>query len=374
MNEKLPKPMFDALARESMAADHPSADVLSAFLERALADGERQSVADHLASCAECRDVVFLASSATEETGAEQQLVAAARATPRWTWRRNIAWAAPVAAVLLLARGYFAWHGTEKIGIGPELASKRATEAPPVRPPEPSHKAMMENPSAPVVASKAAAKPQVAAPLAKTSLARKAQPASADMAATNSLAAAPAENKEHGSTLEMAKPSPQAPAIAIGGAMGGVARAPKASGFAMSAGESEALRQFNTADSLGTSVNRPVAGVARTAHPGWRITPQGHLEHLTAEGWTQASPEQRRVFRAVAVIGSQVWAGGDGGALFHSSDGGQHWNKALLATGEGAETAAIVSIRFNDPQQGEVVTDTGSRYRTTDGGASWTKQ
>jgi Putative zinc-finger len=373
MNEKLPKPMFDALAREAKPADHPSADVLSAFIEQALADREKQSVAAHLASCAQCRDVVFLASSAAEETGGEQQLVAAAHATSRWTWRRNLIWAAPLAAVLLLAGGYFAWHGTGKIATGPELASKRAAEAP-VRQPELSQKLAVEQPSPGVAAPLSVAKPRVTAPPAKTPPAREAQPVSADVVATNGAPAAPAENKEQGSTVEMAKAAPQAPAITIGGAMGGMAPAPKANGFAPSAGESEAPRQFGTADSLSVSVNRAVAGVARTAHPGWRITPQGHLEHLTSEGWTKAFPEQRRVFRVVAVIAGQVWAGGDGGALFHSSDGGQHWNKASLATGEGAETAAIVSIRFEDPQHGVIATDSGSSYGTTDGGVTWTKQ
>ena len=148
--------------------------------------------------------------------------------------------------------------------------------------------------------------------------------------------------------------------------------APRANAFAHS--ESEAGQQYGNADSVSLAVNRLAASAANSAHPNWRITPQGKLEHLTSEGWTQAFPEQRRVFRAVAVIGSQVWAGGDGGALFHSGDGGQHWNKAALASGESLETAAIVSIRFSDEQHGFVATDSGSSYATSDGGATWIKQ
>ena len=373
MNEKLPNSMLDALARGAKPADHPSADVLNAFVEHALADGEKRSVTDHLAHCAECRDVIFLASSAATETADEQQLVAAARATPRRRWSQHLAWAAPVAAVLLLSGGYFVWHRANTMTTGPELASKRAAAAP-VRSPEQSQKLEMGQHADAVAAPVPTAKVRVAVPPANTLPARKPQPASANLVATNAAAAPPAENKEQDSTAEMAKPSPQAPESAIGGAMAGMASAPKSSGFAPSAGQSEALRQFSTADSVGASVNRAVAGAARTAHPAWRITPQGQLEHLTSEGWTRAFPEQRRVFRAVAVIGNQVWAGGDGGALFHSSDGGQHWNKVSLATGEGAETAAIVSIRFDDPQYGEVVTDSGSSYGTSDGGATWMKR
>ena len=62
MNENIPKPILDALAREATPADHPSADVLAAFVEHALGEAEKQSVTDHLARCGECREIVFLAS------------------------------------------------------------------------------------------------------------------------------------------------------------------------------------------------------------------------------------------------------------------------------------------------------------------------
>jgi Putative zinc-finger len=374
MNEEFPKPMLDALARGTGPAEHPSADVLNAFVEHALTDGDKRSVADHLASCAECRDIVFLASSAAEEAIDGQESEAAARVTPRWNWKHGIAWAAPVAALLLLVGGYFVWQHTDRITTGPELASRQAAEAP-GRLPEPSQKPdMEERNSSAVAASQPMGRPRVAAPPAKTRSAGKAQPAPADVAATNDVMAALAENKDLGSSAELSQPQRPEPTIAIGAPAAGVARAPKVNGFAQSADESTALRQFDAVDSLSTSVNRALAGAAGTPHPGWRIAPGGELEHLTSAGWTQASPEQKRVFRAVAVIGSQVWAGGDGGALFHSSDEGRHWNQASLATGEGAETAAIISIRFSDAQHGVVLTQGGTTYSTSDGGTTWTKQ
>ena len=149
---------------------------------------------------------------------------------------------------------------------------------------------------------------------------------------------------------------------------------PRANGFAPSAGENETLRQFGATDSLSLSVNRAATSAARPVHPGWRITPQGQLEHLTPDGWASVLLEQGAVFRAVSVIGSQVCAGGEGGALFQSSDSGAHWNKASLVSDGQSETAAIVSIRFDDSEHGVVVTAAGSSYRTSDGGATWTKQ
>jgi photosystem II stability/assembly factor-like uncharacterized protein len=45
-----------------------------------------------------------------------------------------------------------------------------------------------------------------------------------------------------------------------------------------------------------------------------------------------------------------------------------------VSSSTGAETAAIVSILFDDSQRGMLITENGVRYRTTDGGATWTSQ
>jgi len=83
---------------------HPDADSLNAFVEHALPEGERAGIVAHLADCARCREVVYLAQSA-----AVGELVAPAVATkaaqPEWLsstfakWR--MAWipAAALAAV-----------------------------------------------------------------------------------------------------------------------------------------------------------------------------------------------------------------------------------------------------------------------------------
>ena len=369
MNEKLPNPMLGALAREAKPADHPSADLLTAFMERALAEGERQSVTDHLARCGDCRDVVFVASSAADDAGAEQQAVAAAPARPRWRW--NLAWAAPLAAVVLLVGGYFVWHGSEKVAIGPELASKTSAETP-VRSAEPSQNIFATQAATPAGSSSVGKSPAMPAP-AMIPPGKKAQPLSKGAFARNAAPPPPAESRQSIVAAESPHPAPQAPVIAIGRAMAAPpAPAPKANAFAQP--ESEAAQQYGIPDSISLAVNRLAASAAQAAHPNWRITPQGKLEHLTSTGWTQAFPEQRRIFRVVAVSGNQVWAGGDGGALFHSGDGGQHWNKASLATGGSPETEAIVSIRFSDEQLGNVATNRGSGYATADGGATWTKQ
>jgi hypothetical protein len=105
----------------------------------------------------------------------------------------------------------------------------------------------------------------------------------------------------------------------------------------------------------------------------WRISREGHLEVSIVSGvWRRMLADQPTTFHVVAVLSrKEVWAGGDGGALFHSTDGGQHFKKVEVA-GLAAK-ATVISIQFDDAQHGVVGTEDGGRWRTTDGGATWTK-
>lgn len=59
--ERVPQIVAERLKAAAAVGDHPDADVLTAFSERSLSQGERTSVIEHLARCTECRDVVALA-------------------------------------------------------------------------------------------------------------------------------------------------------------------------------------------------------------------------------------------------------------------------------------------------------------------------
>ena len=367
MNQKIPKPMLDTLARGLTPAEHPSADVLAAFVERALIDGEKQLVTDHLARCAECRKVVFLASDAIEPTVIDEPSVAA---KPRWRWTSRWAWAIPVAAMLLIGAGYLVRQRYVAAPAEEEMASARVPEkgsgspaqSPEVIPAQPA-------PATAVPSLVAKAQPRTAP--ATTALSQRSQPLSGNVNAMNTPA--PAESETEHAKLTPPKPLPQAPLMAIGGAMAGAAPAapPPRNSFAPTTGETD--RQF-PGNSLSLSVNRALAGAVRTAHPGWQVTKQGHLEHLTSDGWSRVLAEQTSAFRVVSVTGNDVWAGGNNGMLVHSGDGGVHWNKVSVASAGGGETPTIVSIRFDDAQHGVVIADTGARYSTADGGATWAKQ
>ncbi len=78
------------------------------------------------------------------------------------------------------------------------------------------------------------------------------------------------------------------------------------------------------------AVNKLAKALLPAAH--WRITAEGHLERaLPGSAWTRILADQPVAFRVVATIGSNVWAGGSGGALFHSADSGESWNRVALS-------------------------------------------
>jgi Photosynthesis system II assembly factor YCF48/Putative zinc-finger len=87
-----------------------------------------------------------------------------------------------------------------------------------------------------------------------------------------------------------------------------------------------------------------------------------------------SAPSPAPIFRAVAAAGLEVWAGGSGGALYHTSDGGNHWTRVMPSDPRVALTGDVLSIQFSDPQNGRISTSTAELWTTSDGGQTWRKQ
>ena len=79
-------------------------------------------------------------------------------------------------------------------------------------------------------------------------------------------------------------------------------------------------------------------------------------------------------FRAVAAAGSDVWAGGSAGALYHSMDAGNHWTRVVPAFAGAILTGDIIRVEFPDPQHGKLSTSTAEIWVTSDDGQTWQKQ
>jgi photosynthesis system II assembly factor YCF48-like protein/putative zinc finger protein len=81
-------------------------------------------------------------------------------------------------------------------------------------------------------------------------------------------------------------------------------------------------------------------------------------------------------FRALSVSSNagEVWAGGSGGTLYHTTDGGNHWARVVPSVAGTILTGDILSIQFSDPRIGSVTTSTSEIWTTPDAGQTWHKQ
>jgi len=108
----------------------------------------------------------------------------------------------------------------------------------------------------------------------------------------------------------------------------------------------------------------------------WTISLAGKVQRSFDQGktWQNVAVGNGAKFRAVSALGFEIWAGGDKGLLYHSSDGGVIWSK-VKPTFEGSNlTSDVVGIEFTDAQHGKVTTENGEVWMTSDGGLNWQKQ
>lgn len=365
MNRELPKPLQEALARSSRTEAgeaHPSADLLTAFVERSLPPTENQRITVHLAACADCREVVFLTTSAIEGPVGEEQ-----EAPRRRVWRLWWVWA-PAIVVVLIVSGVVLQQRSEFGG------GERMTVA--VKAPAPGPSA--SQPSSAVAPAPEAEKQLV---LKEQALPERPKSVANTARAQTEQAQGPAKKLPEGKlTVRAYEEAPPAPAAAsqsanapAPGALAGAAAAPAAAPTYNSFAEGEGQTPSALAGQLRLNMEKPPAATRSVSglRSQWRVTPDGRLEHSTAPGsWTPVLADQPTVFHVVSVVGNNVWAGGNSGALFHSIDGGETWNQRPLA----GKTGTIVSIHFSDIQHGVVISDSGGRWSTSDGGVTWNRQ
>jgi len=177
--------------------------------------------------------------------------------------------------------------------------------------------------------------------------------------------------------------SAQNPAVSAGQAIAPPAQAPVAREQSQQGVASGLVPQAT--QEVTVTQQQAGAAAARQAAKGrrarlsayWSISAAGRIARSRAEGgpWSELHVDDSVKFQAVSAEGNDVWAGGSGGALYHSTDGGNHWARVKIGPNQtddqAAVTATIVSLRFSDSQHGEVVTEAHEKWSTTDGGAHW---
>ena len=124
-----------------------------------------------------------------------------------------------------------------------------------------------------------------------------------------------------------------------------------------------------------TIARAPLAKVmAAGAIPRWRVSAQGAVERSIDGGHTWLSMPMAAkpgTFRSVSVVDHDVWAGGAGGALYHSNDEGRTWTRVTVQAFDMVLATDIARVEFTDAQRGSVTTTTGVTWTTSDAGATW---
>jgi photosystem II stability/assembly factor-like uncharacterized protein len=106
----------------------------------------------------------------------------------------------------------------------------------------------------------------------------------------------------------------------------------------------------------------------------WSIESGSGLLQKSDDGgqtWTVIPVSGRTKFLALAVSGPDIWAGGEDGALFHSTNDGFEWKEVPVTdSGERLKESIIAIETSGSPVK--VRTKSGS-WISADGGVSWRK-
>ena len=116
--DRMTKLVARRLSAEVPAGQHPAPELLSAFAENALSDAERGSLVQHLATCSDCREILYLALPDSQEI----QKVLVPQRRP-FTFRRWIFGWGALAASVAVAAVFFSTHRVEDVSQSPSPAA-----------------------------------------------------------------------------------------------------------------------------------------------------------------------------------------------------------------------------------------------------------
>ncbi len=406
---------------------HPDADLLTAFAEHSLSVRENEQVLSHLAVCSHCRDAVALAGSQLVEPVPEPARKRGIWEMPLFHWGAVAATAVVVVfAVSLGLRQKTPAPESSRAVFNEQLpasqadkvvaeSSAKVAEALAKQDPDLIHPAAPANTSKRAVhlqqqiryekvvppQSKEKGQPALKAPTPTETLSKVAAPppppiSSVGGAMASRDAVAASAGKDERADLKQApaakKAEPQnAPspasvnAYAADETLSVTAQAPSVSQM-----NSAGITQPNEVQSANSVVARsaptrkaktdkmlfhevsPIKSV--TTGTEWQITNEGGLQRSYNFGGTWENMLSDRRFRAVAVVRDHVWAGGDNGMLYYSSDNGRNWASMPVRNATGDASGNIIRLRFDDLQNGSLDTSTGETWKTNDGGQTWHKQ
>jgi hypothetical protein len=344
-----PNPLQKALVQSQQAGPHPDPGLLTAYAEDSLISRERKELLEHLAVCAECREVLSISTAASAELPGEVRPYALPRPKhpPLRSW---LPWVAVAASVVVVCSTVLI-HRQRKPVLTPSAqvasASKNETEQTPGQSVQRPHISPEPKPNL-AKSAPGSVKKSVPAPRSgESSKVPSSGQAGVEQWSDQIRADQPIYNQTE-----------SVPAVESKTESAKVRRVVPARSMSAFAGASPAA----TADA---------ALSAHAVRPHWRINERGQVERSVGEGaWQPILTNEKSKMRVVSVFDSDVWVGGEESRLYHSADNGTTWNTVTLPNKDSREHA-IAHIRFHTQQAGAVDAEDGTSWTTTDGGRTW---
>ncbi|MGH9543828.1 MAG: YCF48-related protein [Terriglobales bacterium] len=430
--EQLPKIVQQRMQGPANPGVHPDPDLLTAFAEQSLKSRERAQVLQHLAECADCRDVLSLAMPEIESApspGPERS---------RWLSWPVLRWGALAACVVVVSAAV-TLHYERGQKLEPSLADK-APAAPARLESEVSKQSGQE--LAAKVAPSAPAQLERDITTAGKVFKPREKPADLGMIAARTGGSAPPAlaldqskkiqepannqlaNVEAIRSADMPGPVPAAGPMPLSAAKtagteqptqarnnaveysagastqtvmveSAAAPAPKTAQPTEQKAKDESRRNESQkevqAANGGASAGSPgdrkadmlsaesalgkhaVSRAGNNNAPRWTISAEGALQRSFDSGqtWHTIPVASNVVFRALAANDSDIWVGGSAGVLYHSSDAAQHWTRIKPMADGKFLTADIVAVEFSDARHGKLTTSNRETWTTSDAGETW---
>jgi Carboxypeptidase regulatory-like domain/Photosynthesis system II assembly factor YCF48/Putative zinc-finger len=123
-------------------------------------------------------------------------------------------------------------------------------------------------------------------------------------------------------------------------------------------------------------VESGLAGKPESSPTQWTLSANGLVQRSNDAGrtWQIVSLPDKAIFRAIFAAGPEVWVGGTAGALYHSRNSGQSWEKVTPAAHGKTLQSDVKRIEFSDPRHGSVSVANGETWFTNDVGKTWQKK
>lgn len=401
--------------------EHPEADLLTAFVEMALPPTERDGVLQHLALCANCRELVALAlppsrviAPAVELEGEPVSNALTAGTKPKsFVWPRlqwaNLGWsnlrwvalAAGIAVAVLVVRPELVHFSTPASPVALQTPAPSAQNVPvasaetPVAGKTTETKKETGNARAKVpshVAAAAAASESSPTELASTTniVDRKSQstnryaPGAAAARALNAPKRLNETVEDSGAaTVPVTGTSAEDSLIAQGAAPAIMKAKPApeelASGetqkASITSGNLRSQSDPNSGAAIFRITNEP-AVLATAPHITTGMISAGLLQRSLDGGQTwqdAARSDHALICYANPNRSQEVWAGGQLGTLLHSSDGGKTWSTISVSFKTVPLTADIIRIDADGAAGISLETSNHEIWSTADGGKTWIK-